>query len=403
MQQFKKGLTALLGIKESNARARRELELQTGLGIALTANKGYASDETGQVYVRARQLCETIGDAQALLRVSYGQFLFYLMAGKIPQSYQLAKEISSLAEKLDSVDARILGHRTLGVSLFEFGRLAEARRELEIAAKLLGERNKGRQFPTGSETSIMIFVWLAGVQLLQGHLEDAFRSCELALREAAVSSAQNTRAFAMGFATTLSYWVEDYQDVVERAQALEALTTEHDLEMHRSLALMCLGLGQMHHDMADASPNIRKGLDAYRRSGTQWALPFWLASFAATLPDAADERITVVDDAFEVVKFTQERWHEPELHRLRGDHALSKEFKDCALAERCYLEAKRIAQDQGSMLHDLRISTSLASLWRDQGRIAEARDMLSPVVKWFTQGLDLPVLERPKRLLAELT
>jgi hypothetical protein len=55
------------------------------------------------------------------------------------------------------------------------------------------------------------------------------------------------------------------------------------------------------------------------------------------------------------------------------------------------------------MLLDLRISTSLASLWRDQGRIVEARDMLGPVVDWFTQGLDLPVLQRPKQLLAELT
>ena len=45
---------------------------------------------------------------------------------------------------------------------------------------------------------------------------------------------------------------------------------------------------------------------------------------------------------------------------------------------------------------------SLARLWRDQGKRAEARDLLAPVYGWFTEGLDTPDLQDAKALLDEL-
>ena len=105
--------------------AKREIELQTGLGVALTATKGYAAFETGQAYARARQLCEEIRDTTTLVRVGYGQYLYHLMRGEVHQSLQLAMETLELAEKLNNDNARLLGRRTLGVSLFELGQLEQ--------------------------------------------------------------------------------------------------------------------------------------------------------------------------------------------------------------------------------------------------------------------------------------
>ena len=50
-------------------------------------------------------------------------------------------------------------------------------------------------------------------------------------------------------------------------------------------------------------------------------------------------------------------------------------------------------------LYELRASTSLARLWRDQGRHAAARDLLAPVYGWFTDSLDAPDLKEAKALL----
>ena len=44
-------------------------------------------------------------------------------------------------------------------------------------------------------------------------------------------------------------------------------------------------------------------------------------------------------------------------------------------------------------------ATSLACLWREQGKRGEARDLLAPVYNWFTEGFDPPVLKEAKELL----
>ena len=66
------------------------------------------------------------------------------------------------------------------------------------------------------------------------------------------------------------------------------------------------------------------------------------------------------------------------------------------------VEAVAIAQQQSAKLWELRAATSLARLWRDQGKRSESRDLLAPVYGWFTEGFSTPVLREAKALLDEL-
>jgi predicted ATPase len=50
----------------------------------------------------------------------------------------------------------------------------------------------------------------------------------------------------------------------------------------------------------------------------------------------------------------------------------------------------------------LRAATSLARLWRNQGKCAEVHELLAPVCGWFTEGFGTPVLQDAKALLEEL-
>jgi predicted ATPase len=75
---------------------------------------------------------------------------------------------------------------------------------------------------------------------------------------------------------------------------------------------------------------------------------------------------------------------------------------DRAGAEQHYRQAIAVAERQGAKLLQLRASTSLARLWRDQGKRAEARDLLGPIYDWFTEGFDAPDLKDAKALLDEL-
>jgi predicted ATPase len=97
---------------------------------------------------------------------------------------------------------------------------------------------------------------------------------------------------------------------------------------------------------------------------------------------------------------TQERWAEAETHRLRG--SLMQSLDDNAASEDCYQQALDVARRQSSKLWELRVAIDLARLWRDQGKTAEARDLLAPVYGWFSEGFDTRDLKEAKALLEEL-
>jgi predicted ATPase len=102
----------------------------------------------------------------------------------------------------------------------------------------------------------------------------------------------------------------------------------------------------------------------------------------------------------QIVEATKQWIHEANLHRLRGD--LLNAIGDLSAAEQSYHQALAVAQRQSAKLFELRAATSLARLWRDQGKRTETRDLLAPIYGWFTEGFDTPALRDAKTRLDEL-
>jgi predicted ATPase len=110
--------------------------------------------------------------------------------------------------------------------------------------------------------------------------------------------------------------------------------------------------------------------------------------------------LTLLDDALRIAGRTGERWLAAELNRHKGRLLLRQGHSEAAVE--LYRKAMSIAEAQGAKLWELRAAASLARLRRDQGRQAEARDLLAPVYGWFTEGLDTPDLKEAKSLLEAL-
>ena len=125
-----------------------------------------------------------------------------------------------------------------------------------------------------------------------------------------------------------------------------------------------------------------------------------LLARACEIAGQIEEAGTQLDDALQIAERTGERWLAAELNRLTGQLLLRQGHTEAA--EELYRKALSIAEEQEAKLWELRAAVSLARLRRDQGRHAEARDILAPVYGWFTEGFDTPDLKETKALLDEL-
>jgi predicted ATPase len=95
-----------------------------------------------------------------------------------------------------------------------------------------------------------------------------------------------------------------------------------------------------------------------------------------------------------------QRLWDAELHRLEGVALVGLNRLDDG--QGAFEEALGVARRRQAKSYELRAATSLARFWGEQGRRAEARNLLASVYGWFTEGFDTPDLKEAKALLDEL-
>jgi predicted ATPase len=149
---------------------------------------------------------------------------------------------------------------------------------------------------------------------------------------------------------------------------------------------------------------FREGIPAYCDTGGAWQ-PHLLGLLAETYAKVGQSEagLRTVAQALARVDATEERSYEAELYRLRGELTLQVPGRNLELeAEAAFQKALKIARRQEAKSWELRAATSLARLWQQQGKRAEAHRMLSDVYNWFTEGFDTKDLQEAKALLDEL-
>jgi predicted ATPase len=210
-------------------------------------------------------------------------------------------------------------------------------------------------------------------------------------------------ALSLGIGTILLWLRRDEAVLGERLDELAAVAAEHSFSLYSASGAILRGWVKVKNgDVAEGMSLLRSGSIAYRAIGQEAWMPFFIALLAAACEIAGqvEEGLTLLDDALEIVERTGERWFAAELNRHKGQLLLRQRHSEAA--ELLYCKALSTAEGQGAKLWELRAAVSLARLRRDQGRHAEARDLLAPIYGWFTEGLDTADLKEAKALLDEL-
>jgi predicted ATPase len=224
-------------------------------------------------------------------------------------------------------------------------------------------------------------------------------------------------AQALGFAAGFHFFRREWQLAQERAEAVITLSTEQGFPFWLAHGTIVRGgalaeQGQVKEGIAQ----MQHGLAACRAMDAELVriehLPRLAAVYAKT--GQIKEGLSAVAEALAFVDKTGMRFCEAELYRLKGELTLQganqKKSRRVGIAhtteeseaEAYFRKAIDIAQKQQAKSLELRATMSLARLWHQHGKIAEAHQQLAAIYNWFTEGFDTKDLQEVKVLLSEL-
>ena len=186
-------------------------------------------------------------------------------------------------------------------------------------------------------------------------------------------------------------------------QELFSLAQEKLAPLWRAHAIIIRGRAlSMKAQAADSVKLIETGLKDFESTGATHFKPFFLAELALAFGQCAEfgKATDCILEALNTVEKTKERWAEAEIYRVAGE--LSLGVRNTHDAEAQFTRAISVAREQHAKSWELRAATSLARLWKNEGRGREARDLLSGIYGWFTEGFDTRDLKNARALLDTL-
>jgi predicted ATPase/class 3 adenylate cyclase len=404
LAQLRNGLDLLAGLPE-NDRPQRELDLQVALGVATMATQGWAAPDAGRANARARELCEQIGATAQLWPVLYGQWVFHGVRAEHNAAREVADEFLRRTQDHQETSATVVAHRIGGTGAFWRGEVAAARIHLERTLALyVPERHHSLAFLYVQDPRVAALSVLSWTLFALGYPEQALARSREALDGARELAHLNTLAYALLFACFFEQFRRAAREAQDRAEALVELSIEQNFPHFLAAATMIRGWALIQSGEAGTGlAQLRQGLPAWRDTGAGLYEPYFLGLQAEAhgRSGAVEEGLDLVAKALDRVEETGERWFEAELHRLMGELMLLLPRSDPTAAEARFAHAAATARQQGAKLWELRATTRLARLWREQGRRGEAHDLLSPLYSQFTEGFGTPDLQAASAILRE--
>jgi class 3 adenylate cyclase/predicted ATPase len=412
--QLTKALDQLANLPETTAIRREKLKLQVSLASGLMLVKGYSSPDVIGAFEKARSMIENAESLRErpedpLLHFSilYGLWVASYIAMDVDRLCRRAEEFLALAARAEISAPLQIGHRLMAVTQLVQGRFDMSQTHADQAVALYAPQQH-RQLATrfGHDVGATALAYQAWALWFRGYPQSA-----LAVTDQLINHARD-----LGHAATLMHalfhvaYVEDWARQVEAAEThaaeLIALAAEKGAEFWRALGMLARGSILSATDRAaDAIELMNAGAEAYRSTGSKVMVPTYLTALARSYARTRqlDRASEIISQALETVDETNERTSEAETHRKAGELALLSAPPDVERAEASFQCGLAIARQQGARSFELRTATSLARLWRDQGKSADARNLLAPIYGWFTEGFDLPDLKDAKAQLDELS
>jgi len=402
-----KGLNLLKKLPDSAERDYQELELLLALGIASQGTFGAQPDEVKNAYTQARELCKKVGNVSQMVQVLGGLAVLYYVRGEHHRAQELAEEGLALAERANEPLLKLLCHWYLGFIRFCLGDYLAALNHLRYVLDFYDPRyhHHSLVYLRGSDAGLGAMAYEVCCLWSLGYPDQALKCSEEVLTLAHELGHPFSLADVLCFAGCLFHEMRrDGESLKRNADELMQISRERNLSGWFATGMRYSG------EVLALQGNIQEGVAQAKEGMTgMYSENLWIY-FTGTLSSLAEmqseagqlkEGMANLNEAFALVKKTDERYWESELYRLKGEILYRQGEYD--YAENNFKKAIEITRRQGAKSLELRAMMSLCRLWEKQGKKEEARQGLTDIYNWFTEGFDTPDLIEARKMMQEIS
>ena len=404
---LQRGIELMGRLPAGEGKDRSELDLQLVLGPCLIATQGPAASKAVATFARARELCERLGEPPEYLQVMFWLATVSVVRGELPQALEAIAGLPSAAEARGDRPALLNAIRGRAMILMFMGRIVEAREALERAVEVFSasqEADRMAARAAGQDAGVAMLVLMAWVLWILGEVDEAVTRMAAALERADAVQHAHTHAYAWYYASVLHALRGEPAIAQAYAERCLAISEQHGFRQWLGLSRAIRGICAAALDASGGRlDEVKAALDEYQRAGYQLGITaqFVLLCPALLLRNEPEAALEVIDHGLSIVSHNSERFFEAELYRLKARALLMRGAPD-AEAESLLDQALRTARSQQARSLELRAATDLARLWMNQGKRAEARDVLESIYGRFSEGFDTRDLKEAKAVLVQL-
>ena len=404
---FKKALELLLKLPEIPERDQQELSLQLAITIPTMASKGAGAPEMGQAMLRAKELCEKIGESPQLFRAFVQLATYHCFArAEYRMALKLQEKIVRIADQTGDPLQRAISSF---VTIWSFLNVGEFQKTVDMASEMNAMYDPDKHgflaYLFGFDLGVINRGFGAWALWFLGYPDQAKSQYEKAIEHARQLDHAHTLAFALVGACELSWFLRDEEGVKRYLDELTSISCEKGFIYWLAHAIFYQGErlvfeGKFKESVAE----MRRGLDMMLATGTLTCFTRLLARMAdACLKmGEVDEGLAAIGEAIEVKCKFDEIYMEAELYRLKGE-LLLKKGEDEGEVKKLFEQALEVSRRQEAKSLELRAAVSLSRLLESRGKKKEAHRLLKEIYNWFSEGFGTPDLQEARALLERLS
>ena len=402
-------LAVLTRLPRDTDRDRIELRLQLLLATRLIATEGYGADRVERVYARAMELADGLGDEASRMKILLGLEGYHFMRADFSRALAIAVDAGARAKTQNGADAirRVQSEWAIANVIMHQGDMETAVRQMDACR---AEYDQLEHRPDAvQDPGVMCLCYSAWSLWQLGFPDQALERVLAVVARAEHLKHKFSIGEAYGFRASVHHFRGESELALQSAERAIEICEECGFVVW--LAHARLMRGRVVAELGDSAAGIEEMRQAYElwsATGAVVTTPFYLALRAEglALGGRPDEGLALLDDAVAIVNRCGERYYEAEIRRLFGQlilqSAASAGLDRSAEAESWLREAHHCAQARNLRSLALRCATTLANLWHNQGRHAEAIELLKPAYEVINEGAGTRDLVKARELLVAM-